>query len=259
MHDFGKIAYLDLHKSGSTFVSRFLRSCCTLEEVDFRKHDGVREDYNPACFYFISIRNPFGLYSSLYRYGLERKGGVFQRLRHQNLLNCYESFNSFTRLLLDEDAAASIDPRYTTEIAQQIGFMSFRLMVLNLQYPMRQIGNALRNGQPIRSLEKNFITSLELKSEELANDLRTLSTDIRPQYFDREQVTRFLDENTRINASSVPEESIDALTDDLKQIVSMKEELLMSRYSREQSPWTSGQNRSGYSSFWTWLMASLRR
>lgn len=249
MHDFGKIAYLDLHKSGSTYVSRFLRSCCTLEEVRFQKHDWVRDDYNPGCFYFISIRNPVGLYSSLYRYGLERKGGVFHRLEHLNLQNCYESFNSFTRLLLDEDAASSIDPEYTTEIAQQIGFMSFRFMMLSLQYPRHQIGNAVRDGQPIRSLEKNFITSLELKSEELADDLRTLAMDIRPQYFDREKAARFLDENARINASSVPEESNDALTDDLRQIMSAKEELLMSRYARVQGRRTSGQDQSESSSF----------
>lgn len=233
MHDYGKIAYLDLHKSGSTYVSRFLRFCCTLEELRFSKHDWVRDDYNPACFYFISIRNPVGLYSSLYRYGLERKGGVFHRLEHQNLLSCYESFNSFTRLLLDVDAATSIDPEYTTEIARQIGFMSFRFMTLSLQNPRRQIGNAVRNGRPIRSLEKNFITSFELKTEHLADNLRTLATDIQPQYFDREKVARFLDENTRINESSIPDESNDALTDDLRQIISVKEELLMSRYSPE--------------------------
>jgi len=233
MHDYGKIAYLDLHKSGSTYVSRFLRFCCTLEELRFSKHDWVRDDYNPACFYFISIRNPVGLYSSLYRYGLERKGGVFHRLEHQNLLSCYESFNSFTRLLLDVDAATSIDPEYTTEIARQIGFMSFRFMTLSLQNPRRQIGNAVRSGRPIRSLEKNFITSFELKTEHLADNLRTLATDIQPQYFDREKVARFLDENTRINESSIPDESNDALTDDLRQIISVKEELLMSRYSPE--------------------------
>lgn len=230
MHDFGKIAYLDMHKTGSSYVSRFLRACCALEEVRFRKHDCVRNDYNPECFYFTSIREPIGLYSSLYRYGLEEKGGVFHSLKHHNLLSCYESFNSFTSLLLDSDAAPCVAPGYTTEIAQQIGFMSFRFVTLSLQFPGPQITNAMKQGQEIRSLEKNFITSFEMKTENLTDDLKSLSLVIFPQYFNENKVGRFFDENEASNKSAIPHESIDALSNELKDKVAKKEDLLLSRY-----------------------------
>ena len=74
MHDFGKIVYLEMQKTGSTFVNSFLRECCLLEEISYKKHGVVRDDYASDKFYFITIRHPYDLYSSLYRYGLDGQG-----------------------------------------------------------------------------------------------------------------------------------------------------------------------------------------
>ena len=128
MHDFGKIVYLDLHKTGSTYISAFLTACCLLTENKFSKHDWIRADYDSNNFYFISIRHPLSLYSSLYRYGLDGKGDVYNRLRKSNNLSTYSSFNSFVEFLIDERNADLLGYGYNQIYAKHIGFMSFRFL-----------------------------------------------------------------------------------------------------------------------------------
>ena len=80
MHDFGDIVYLDLQKTGSTFVSEFLRFACVCPERKFQKHGWITDDLRSSATYFITVRHPHALYSALYRYGLDRKGAIYNRL-----------------------------------------------------------------------------------------------------------------------------------------------------------------------------------
>jgi hypothetical protein len=91
MHDFGEIVYLDLQKTGSTFVSEFLKFACVCPEQKFQKHGWITEDLRSSATYFITVRHPHGLYSSLYRYGLDRKGAIYNRLQRAGRLSTYES------------------------------------------------------------------------------------------------------------------------------------------------------------------------
>jgi hypothetical protein len=180
MHDFGKIAYLDVQKTGSSYVSEFLNSCYILKQVRFAKHDGVREDYRSDCFYFITLRNPYDTWSSLYRYGLDRRGDIFNRLNRVHMLGCYETFDKFVNFCLDEEHANLLCNDYNSEISEFIGFMSFRFLKLSLQFPMRYIKRCISEGLSLRTLENKFITRLEIKNEKLNEQLATLSLEIIP-------------------------------------------------------------------------------
>lgn len=230
MHDFGKLAYLDVHKTGSGYVSRFLNSCCTLEQVRFAKHDWVKDDYRPDCFYFITIRHPVDMWSSLYRYGLDQRGAVYLHLRNANLVSVYQSFNSFVEFCLDERNAALLGFEYDTKVSEQVGLMSFRFLKLSLQFPMQQIHRCITNGKSLKTLEEKFITSLEMKNEDLNRYLEELSVEMFPQYFDEEKVRTFMRSEFRVNKSTRPKDSIEMLSDINLKRIHQKEWLLMSRY-----------------------------
>ena len=230
MHDFGKLAYLDVHKTGSSYVSDFLNTCCTLQQVRFSKHDWVREDYRQDCFYFITIRDPVDMWSSLYRFGLDKKGDVYSRLYKIGLLSKYESFNSFVEFCLNEKNANLLGFDFNYEISKLIGFMSFRFLKLSLRYPMKQIRQCINNGLNLQTLENNFITKLEIKNEKLDEGLINLSTKLYPEYFNAEKVSEYMHSNSKVNESKISKYEIDSLSDKTLECLHHKESLLISRY-----------------------------
>lgn len=230
MHDFGKIVYLDLHKTGSAFTSKFLRSCCLLKEKKFSKHGFIKEDYDSNNFYFITIRHPVQLYSSLFRYGLDEKGDVWNRLRNSNNLSVYSSFNSFVEFCIDESNANLLGYGYNQIYAKHIGFMSFRFLKLSLQFPRRKILHTIETKANIEDLENLFITNLEIKTENLIDELRVLATEIHPKYFKQDAVNDFLNKTERLNTSSAKANTVDGLSDKTLSILNIKERLLFSRY-----------------------------
>jgi len=230
MHDFGKLAYLDLHKTGSCYVTRFLRQCCKLEELNFAKHDWVRNNYSRDCFYFISIRKPLSIYSSLYRYGLDKKGSIYFRIKKAKILSAYETFDTFVKFCLQDKNANILGENYGNEISKHIGFMSFRFLKLSLQFPMQKILKCLSEGSNLSTLENSFITKLEIKNETLNDDLKRLSLDLFPQYFDKEKVDSFLGKNLRINESTISSNDIDDLSNETLINMHQKEWLLSSRF-----------------------------
>ncbi len=230
MHDFGKLAYLDVHKTGSSYVSDFPNNCCILQQVRYSKHDWLREDYRQDCFYFITVRNPVDMWSSLYRYGLDGKGDVFNRLRKAELLSSYDNFDNFLSFCLDEENANLLGFGYSSEISNFIGFMSFRFLKLSLQYPMKKIQRCIKEKINLQTLESNFITNFEIKNERLAEELLILSLEICPQYFDASMVKKYVGFNIKKNESKKSKSHIENLNKKILEKVYSKEWLLMSRY-----------------------------
>lgn len=231
MHDFGSLVYLDLHKTGSTYVSRWLKHSLLLEEKKLAKHDWIRENYDPDAFYFITIRHPVSLYSSLYRFGLDKKGDVYERLKKADLTGAYDSFETFVQFCLDENNARFLGYGFNPDIARQIGFMSFRYMKISLQFPMRNIKTKLENAKPLLSLEKNFIFDHLIKNENLNDELLDLSTNIKPEFFDQQKSKEFLENTPPVNASKTESSSVDVDHDAVLKLIAEKEHLLLKKYA----------------------------
>lgn len=210
MHDFGKIVYLDLQKTGSNFVSQFLRAACLHPERHLHKHVWIEDDYRPDSIYFITVRQPLMLYSSLYRFGLDGRGGLHKRLQEAGHLPIYSSFERFTAFLLDPGNGALLHPRYAGPIAEEMGFMSFRFLLLNLQFPLARIRACLGEGRPAASLMSDSIISHVLKNESLNDDLLRLATEQLPEHFDAERARAFLAAAPRANQSKTAADAIDA-------------------------------------------------
>lgn len=230
MHDFGKLVYLDLPKTGSNYVSAFLRHASRFREVKFKKHGWIGNDYREDATYFITVREPLSLYSSLYRYGLDQNGDVYERLAANRSLNAYSSFDQFVDFVLQPRNAALLGFDYNERIAQEIGFMSFRYLKLSLQHPMKQIQSQIAADKPITDLRMNFITRYVLKNEHLNEELSKLSLQWLPDFFYSDKAIEFLKSAEKINASSTPPNCISLKSPEILTSMLLKESLLCSLY-----------------------------
>lgn len=230
MHDFGKIVYLDFQKTGSSFVSSFLRAACLHPEVKLHKHAWIADDYRTDATYFTTVRSPLMLYSSLYRFGLDLRGGIFHRIKGAGHLSVYGSFETFCEFLLDVDNAEVLSPFYSPAVAAEIGLMSFRHLLLSLQYPVRKISAASKQNIPLRDLLKQSIVSHVLRNECLNDDLLKLSSETLPEHFDQQKAAAFLSESPRVNASSHVSDSVRLGSDLLRREIEAKEDLLLAYY-----------------------------
>lgn len=230
MQDFGSFVYLDMPKTGSWYVVTFLKQVSRIEEKAFARHRWVGQTYNPKAFHFISVRNPVSLYNSLYRYGLDKKGGVYNRLKDSRNLQVYRDFDYFCSFALDPANARLLDTRYDQTAAEQCGFMSFRYLRLCLQNPDERIAQQLAGGKALSHLKADFIIDHVVRTENLNDDLLSLTTEIIPEYFDPEQVRLFLESMPKINVSYIPADQVQLADGRMRDRILEKEHLLAAHY-----------------------------
>lgn len=237
MHDFGKLVYLDLQKSGSTFVSQFLNQTCSLPLVKEHKHERIDGwSYKRRAFYFITVRHPISQYSSLYRYGLDRRGGLYERLETLGKADLYgnsaTSFNQWLRFVLDYENAALLGEDFEqTPRAYNLGFLSFRYLMLSLARPLKTLLKKPRSLDLLQYAEKKSIVDHVILNENLNEGLLDLARNKKPEYFDQRRVEEFFRSERKVNASTVDEESISAIDDDVRKLISAKERILLEFYT----------------------------
>lgn len=236
MHDFGRLVYLDLQKSGSTFVSRFLNETCRLPAVKEVKHGRIAEDYNPDAFYFITIRHPIAQYSSLFRYGLDGRGALYYRLSHLGRSDLYkknsDSFNQWLRFLLDHRNAAMLGEGFEkVPESFDLGFLSFRYLMLSFAYPLETLLRKEDRTDVSELLKQRSIVRHVIRNENLNQGLRELALELQPQYFDARRVEKFFKRPKSVNASKVGDEMINVIDADIRQLIVRKERVLLSYYS----------------------------
>ena len=81
MQEFQSFVYLDLQKTGSTFIADLLQRHCKELQVRFSKHSRVGQGYDGNKFYFISVRNPEPLRD-------ERLARLYEREWLHDLFGC---------------------------------------------------------------------------------------------------------------------------------------------------------------------------
>ena len=103
MLDLGRIVYLDAQKTASTFLSDFLAIHSGLDVVYFQKHAPITEQQlqrDPVSF-LISVRRPGPYYLSLFNYGLDGRGEIFQKFSRSGQLDLYQPKESSFRRFMD--------------------------------------------------------------------------------------------------------------------------------------------------------------
>ena len=225
MLDFGQIVYLDVQKTGSSSVGRFLRANLTLPQLSRKPHTPARQ-YLPDVFYFITVREPLAQYISLYKYGLEAHGGLFKRFAKAGMADFYqpniEAFERWLGFMIAPENASFFGARYQNTLPEMLGLQSYRFLVMSLIKP----GPALRTVRSKANLRTLYaekkLQSRVLKTETLTQDLENLlDSKVGPFFKPREQVVCYLRNAKQAKKSAVkvgfePDEICPNLINDLK-------------------------------------------
>lgn len=236
MHDFGKLVYLDLQKTGSTFVSRFLRETCNLRELREWKHGRLNSRAKRSTFYFVTVRHPLALYSSLFRYGLDGRGGLYGRLSQLGKAQLYRSdesaFNEWLRFVLDYRNAAYLGEGFErVPESFNLGFLSYRYLMVCLTRPQRTLLRKPAAIDVVDYAREKSIVDHVIFNERLNDGLIELSTKIKPEYFDQQKVREFFQEEERVNAAKTEASKLGGVEEELCALIGQKERVLLSLYS----------------------------
>lgn len=210
MLDFGTFCYLDVEKTGSSFISQILKKVSTQSLLMSCQHGFIRHlendrpfesllyknlppslitsqlfferyrkrfggRYRENCFYFNSIRNPLNYYVSLYNFGCDGNGGIAAMLHHHGFGYLYErtegNFLRWVDFMTDERNARYIDRMYDKTCAHCVGFLTYRFLRLSLVNPLDKL-SSIDSISDIQTLyERESICNFTIKNENLNNDL----------------------------------------------------------------------------------------
>ncbi len=205
MLDFGKIVYLDVQKTGSSYIARFLKNTLELPLLARQMH-AAPQARRPDAFYFISVRNPLAQYISLYRYGLEGRGGMVARFSEAGMAGYYQpdpaGFERWLAFIIAPENAAFFGTRYHNSRPGLIGLQSFRFLSLSFINPVPLL-KAVREKSALRALyAEKKIHGHVVKTETLNQDLeKLLDSEVGTFFKPREQVMSYLQNSRRAKQS----------------------------------------------------------
>lgn len=205
MDDYGSLVYLDVQKTGSTYVNQFLAASCTLPQLAFRKHGRIEGTYRPDAYYFITTRHPVPSYVSLFRFGLGQRGGIRRRLMRSGHEDLYQrGINAWLEFVLDADNVEylSAHERFDEVIHTGVGLMTFRFLALSIPDPMTMLPTAQSLADLRTIYAGHNIARQVIRNEELNTGLARLAFEDVPHWFDPDAARRFLDTMEPINAST---------------------------------------------------------
>ena len=208
MHEFETFAYLDLQKTGSTFISNLLQRYSTEKELAFNKHSRVGQQYDPDKLYFISVRDPLSQYLSLYSYGCGGSGGLYKRIRNAGFEQLYNSswsgFRRWLNFVLQPRNATFLDRAYGKDknVHELLGYQSYRYIKLAMRGRFEKLAQC-KSRDDIRKLYKKYgIVDFTIRMERLEEDLRELLTRyLRHAISDMNGALRHISEGDRLRTS----------------------------------------------------------
>jgi hypothetical protein len=163
-------------------------------------HIGIGADYDPGKFYFISVRDPYEQYLSLYSFGCQRKGKLFKRLSKQGLAHLYDGtapgFHAWLKFILDANSAAHLPgygERHLKNIVGIVGLQSYRVLQLAMR-DAEQILATCQDRANIRlAFNANNIVQHTIRTETLRDDLvNLLTTNLAGSLTDLEDAKRYV-------------------------------------------------------------------
>ena len=207
MIDFGKIVYLDVQKTGSSFAGRFFKEMLLNPPIEQIKHGAVEGRIRPDTTYIISVRNPLSQYISLFRYGLDQRGQLFNKLHTSGFGHLYEDpsmagFEAWLAFFLNPRSAKMIGPQYHQARPRLYGYQTYRFLRLSFLNPREVMSRySTRRQLQLRYNSQKIHTHI-LRTESLNQDLLALSRSaLTPHFKPAEEVAAYLAEAKWVNRS----------------------------------------------------------
>jgi len=205
MIDFGQIVYLDVQKTGSSAVARFLNACTTLPELARHRHAPAKLR-RADVFYFTSVREPMAQYVSLFQYGLQGKGGMVRRFIDAGMAEIYQpstaAFERWLGFMVAPENAGFFGTRYRNTLPYLIGLQSYRFLALSFLAPGPTL-RSVKTKAELRALyARKKLHSRVVKTETLNQDLeKLLDSEVGSFFKPREQVVSYLQNSRRAKQS----------------------------------------------------------
>lgn len=241
MIEFETLCFLQNQKTGCTFVETLLRQFCTEGLRRYEKHARLRK-VRPGVFYFIGIREPLEVYSSLFRYGLDGRGEIFIRLKAAGKANLYSQgvsgFTEWLRYILDIKNSHIIMPDAPQMVTENLGLNSWRY--LRLAVPeLSAAARSKTTRDQIRELEsQHTVIDRVIRHEQLSSDLHALfHGPLSAAVEDLDAIDRWLMNTPRINASRTTEQNLPgAIPTDLMEQLHSREWFIYEKFYSEPVP-----------------------
>jgi hypothetical protein len=208
MLEFETFAYLDVQKTGSTFICYFLQKFSKEREVRYKQHQNVGDAYDRSKFYFISVRDPLDQYLSLYSFGCGGDGALRKKLHRKGLDDLYDStwkgFRQWLKFALAPENAAIFAKEYgeNQTLSGLIGFQTYRFLELALPSPLENLGSCQTREEIREAYRQHNVSTYTIRNETLDSDLRTLLNErLSNSVTDLNEALDFLSEGHRLNTS----------------------------------------------------------
>ncbi|MSU89569.1 hypothetical protein GE300_08060 [Rhodobacteraceae bacterium 2CG4] len=138
MLEYRRFCYLDVEKTGSTFVRAFLARHAGAAPVGDAKHRPPKYAHRWRKYYFASARDPFDQYLSLYTFGCEGKGVFRNHLDRIGapLTGSYDGtqagFEHWLDVLCGDGRLTVLPPSMAGLHSPHLGIMGLRFLRLTL-------------------------------------------------------------------------------------------------------------------------------
>jgi hypothetical protein len=206
MIEFDSLCYLQNQKTGCTFVETLLRKFCSEGIVRYEKHRAAPAR-KPGKYYFVSVREPLDAYLSLYNFGLDGKGELFERLSAAGHGHLYaagiDGFGAWLEFVLDAVNAPLVYPQRGVSLARELGLMSFRFLRL-ATLGFEQAAASLQDKAAIRAFaERERLVDTVIRYESMVQELQELlKGPLRHAFAGLPAALDWLEQSPRINAST---------------------------------------------------------
>ena len=181
MYEFPSFVYLDVEKTGSTFIFQVLSDFASEQPIQRDHHAPMPADCDRSKFYFISVRDPLDSYISLYSFGCGSRGKIRTRFDRLDLSHFYdgtaEGFNDWLRFTLKMKNRKVVDGGYAdagSNIPELMGPQSYRFLRLAVPGARGRI-DACKTRDDVRALYfSEKLPSFFVRYENFVGDLSKL-------------------------------------------------------------------------------------
>lgn len=206
MIEFDSFCYLQNQKTGSSMVETFLRQCCSEGIVRYEKHHAAKQKLAHK-FYFISVREPLDTYFSLFNYGLDGKGQLFELLQARGLGQLYaagvDGFDVWLAFVLDPENAALFYPKACRAIAAHLGLLSMRFLRLACLDFEQQSAQLKDHSSIMNYFNTQLLVDQVLHYESLQTQLLAIvNGPLRHAFIDLAAAQAWIARSPRVNAST---------------------------------------------------------
>ncbi|GAA1860016.1 hypothetical protein [Myceligenerans crystallogenes] len=170
-------AYLDVEKTGSSFITGFLGEHVAERPTRERMHGMLEWSPPKDRVHVISVRDPVGAYASLYAFGCMGKGAMAGSIRRSGNGGLYtgrpEGLSGWLEFVLDPRNARHLDPRgYRWSGAHRCaGIMSFRIARLAVPNPLLRFRRARTPEEFLAVYDRYGVIDETIRMETLREDL----------------------------------------------------------------------------------------